>query len=761
MTATMKSTFEVDKKGLAKLLERRGKEFAVTELVQNSWDEASSRVDVTLTKEKDADGVSRSVVLTVEDDNPEGFADIRHAYTLFAESLKKADSNKRGRFNLGEKLVIAVCSEARIETVKGTIVFADGGRREDPPMDGRDAGSRFWGRLAMTDAEFDRVIEVVHTLLPPEGVQTTFNGVTIPARSPIAEFTVALRTERADAEGNLRPTTRKTLVRVIEPIPGEVPSLYELGIPVVETGDRWHVDVCVAPETRVLTSDLRYVEAGSVRPGDRLLGFDETRDGKGKAGRRRFAPSDVLHADVIRRPSYRLTFDDGTEVVCSADHQWLTAAGKRREWMTTEEMLTPRNGKPGSSVVRLLDAWTENVSRDAGYLAAAFDGEGWLLQKRAGGRGVHNRLGFAQNEGVMLDSVVRRLNAAGFDFNVTQVPEDERNTAGRTAPHFHVILANRANTLRFLGEMRPERLLAKLDLTLLGAIPAQRVQRLIAKEFLGEREVVSIGTSTRTFIAEGLASHNCQKVPINMDRDNVPPGYLRDVRAQVLNHCHHLLSEQDASAKWVDAALEDEKVEGEAVTAVVKGRFGDKAVIADPTDREAEKIAASKGYTVIPGGALSKGAWKNVKEAGAVAPAGQVTPSPNPSAGDNEVNTMVEEHWTPEIRARAEFAKRLCGVCLPEVTTLKVRIANAPQWPYAATWGKQGGGTSELTLNLGRLGFAWFGKDHTDAKVLALLIHEMAHQHAPEHLSEKFYDECCRMGALATGAAVAQPGVFA
>lgn len=496
MTATMKSTFEVDKKGLAKLLERRGKEFAVTELVQNSWDEASSRVDVTLTKEKDADGVSRSVVLTVEDDNPEGFADIRHAYTLFAESLKKADSNKRGRFNLGEKLVIAVCSEARIETVKGTIVFADGGRREDPPMDGRDAGSRFWGRLAMTDAEFDRVIEVVHTLLPPEGVQTTFNGVTIPARTPIAEFTVALRTERADAEGNLRPTTRKTLVRVIEPIPGEVPSLYELGIPVVETGDRWHVDVC-------------------------------------------------------------------------------------------------------------------------------------------------------------------------------------------------------------------------------------------------------------------------QKVPINMDRDNVPPGYLRDVRAQVLNHCHHLLSEQDASAKWVDAALEDEKVEGEAVTAVVKGRFGDKAVIADPTDREAEKIAASKGYTVIPGGALSKGAWKNVKEAGAVAPAGQVTPSPNPSAGDREVNTMVEEHWTPEIRARAEFAKRLCGVCLPEVTTLKVRIANAPQWPYAATWGKQGKGISELTLNLGRLGFAWFGKDHTDVKVLALLIHEMAHQHAPEHLSEKFYDECCRMGALATGAAVAQPGVFA
>jgi len=35
----MNTWFEVDKQGLAKILERRGKEFALFELVQNAWDE--------------------------------------------------------------------------------------------------------------------------------------------------------------------------------------------------------------------------------------------------------------------------------------------------------------------------------------------------------------------------------------------------------------------------------------------------------------------------------------------------------------------------------------------------------------------------------------------------------------------------------------------------------------------------------------------------------------------------------------------------
>ena len=76
--------FDVDKAGLAKLLSRKGREFIVFELVQNAWDEKANEVRVTLERVAG----TKYAQLTVEDDNPEGFVDLSHAFTLFAESTK-------------------------------------------------------------------------------------------------------------------------------------------------------------------------------------------------------------------------------------------------------------------------------------------------------------------------------------------------------------------------------------------------------------------------------------------------------------------------------------------------------------------------------------------------------------------------------------------------------------------------------------------------------------------------------------------------
>ena len=67
----MKNWFEVNKQGLAKILERKGKEFALFELIQNTWDEPGvTKVSVTL----DYQGRNKARLI-VEDDAPEGFKD--------------------------------------------------------------------------------------------------------------------------------------------------------------------------------------------------------------------------------------------------------------------------------------------------------------------------------------------------------------------------------------------------------------------------------------------------------------------------------------------------------------------------------------------------------------------------------------------------------------------------------------------------------------------------------------------------------------
>jgi len=111
------SWYEVDKKGLSQLLGRRSKAFIVYKMAQNAWDQNISKVEITLEPVKSR----RRYRLVVTDDDPEGFKDLTDAFTLFANSYKKGDPTKRGRFNLGEKLVLAFCEEAEIITTSGSV----------------------------------------------------------------------------------------------------------------------------------------------------------------------------------------------------------------------------------------------------------------------------------------------------------------------------------------------------------------------------------------------------------------------------------------------------------------------------------------------------------------------------------------------------------------------------------------------------------------------------------------------------------------
>ncbi|MBI2770491.1 MAG: hypothetical protein HYX47_12770 [Burkholderiales bacterium] len=229
--------FEVDRAGLAKVLERRGKGFLLFELVGNAWDEAATEVDITL--ERIAG--TRNVRLCVRDNNPDGFADLRHAWVLWASSKKSADAGKRGRFNMGEKLVLALAESAEIASTRGTVLFDRDGRHQSRKRLAQ--GSCITVVVRMTEDERAECDRAARTLLAPAGVATRYNGEELPHRAPEGRCELVLATELADDEGRLRRTQRKTSVAVHQPLEGETPMIYELGVPIVESGLPWHVDV--------------------------------------------------------------------------------------------------------------------------------------------------------------------------------------------------------------------------------------------------------------------------------------------------------------------------------------------------------------------------------------------------------------------------------------------------------------------------------------------------------------------------------------
>lgn len=462
--------FAVDKEGLAALLERKGKSKAVLELIQNAWDApGTTRVDVTLIPHATARGRAE---LLVEDDSPDGFADLTHAFTLFAPSQKVHDETKRGRFNLGEKLVLAICDDAVVASTTGSYRFGDDGRTKLRAK--RPTGSSFSARIRLTKAEVAEVEALFFQLIAPHGIVTTFNGETLPHRTPLRTFQVNLPTERADEDGILRKTRRNTWVSLYEVHGDQEPTIYELGLPVVDY------------------------------------------DGK-------------FHADVQ------------------------------------------------------------------------------------------------------------------------------------------------------------------------------------------------------------------QKVPLTFERDNVPAAYLRELYVAIVNEAHDLLDKDDVTETWVKEAASDGRTSDEAVRDITTKRFGEKAVAYDPSDPEANKEAVLKGYTVIHGGVLSGNEWLQVKRAGVLAPAGQVTPSRQVITSPDGTPPIPRDKWTPGMAKVADYAEWLAKWLIGR--DVAVDFQRSPQYFVAAY------SPGHLTFNLQRLGHAWFDRPVL-LNIDALLIHELAHDRVRDHLSEAFHDECCRLGAM-------------
>ena len=471
----MNNWFTVDKQGLAKILERKGKEFAIFELISNAWDEPGvTQVKVAL-KHLGRDQAR----LVVEDDAPEGFGDLTHAFTLFAASAKKANPEQRGRFNLGEKLVLAVSDEVTILTTRGGIRFDRKGRhslRTCLPV-----GSRVDCRLRLTAQEFDRIEDQAGKLISPANIRTIFNGTDLRPRVPLKEFSATLATESADADGYLRRVSRQTSIRLHAVLPGETAMVYEMGVPVVETGDKWHCDIA-------------------------------------------------------------------------------------------------------------------------------------------------------------------------------------------------------------------------------------------------------------------------QKVPLTLDRENVQPVFLRQLRVAVFNQMHGHLAAEDMNSEWSGTAIASPDCAADAAQSYVRHRFGEKRVSFDPSDPEANKLAVSQGYTVVHGGMMSSAAWKNAKSAGAILPAGQVTPGPKVWNGEGDPNAAVfrdwipEDKWTDGMRQVATFARKVADKVLRRQITVK--FCATPHHLGGASYGPCG----ELTFNKFRLGANWFERGITE-DVVRLIIHEFGHQYSLDHLSAEYHAALCRIGA--------------
>lgn len=253
---------------------------------------------------------------------------------------------------------------------------------------------------------------------------------------------------------------------------------------------------CVEASTPVLTDDLRWVPAGSLRIGDGLWSFTEDRVGVGRGGRR-WMRSSVTRNEVREAECITVSLESGRKIVCTPDHPLLarrTSGGRGMVeggtiWVKANDL------RVGDTLPYYLSPWGEDESREAGWFAGLLDGEGCLSG---------HRLSFAQREGVVAERARAFMRSRGISWR--------EYTDARGAIQF-AIRGDVARIASILGSVRPSRLLAKFSPGDFQA-PRSRRDRVVGIELTatGRHQIANLSTSSRTYIAAGYGSHNTDHV---------------------------------------------------------------------------------------------------------------------------------------------------------------------------------------------------------------------------------------------------------
>jgi DNA repair photolyase len=135
---------------------------------------------------------------------------------------------------------------------------------------------------------------------------------------------------------------------------------------------------CSSPETPVLMADGRHRPIADLRAGDRIIGTVPTN------GNRQFRITTVEDHWSSIKPAYRIVLEDGTELVASGDHRFLTA-GRGWKHVTGSEQgrdrrphLTTKNSLIGVGAFAGQPRRSDDYRR--GYLCGLIRGDGHLKQ---------------------------------------------------------------------------------------------------------------------------------------------------------------------------------------------------------------------------------------------------------------------------------------------------------------------------------------------------------------------------------------------
>jgi DNA repair photolyase len=338
---------------------------------------------------------------------------------------------------------------------------------------------------------------------------------------------------------------------------------------------------CLAGDTPILLADGSTRPLAEIRPGDAVMGT------MGAGAHRRYVPTTVLDHWQTTKPAFRVTLADGTRLVSSGDHRFLTDRGWRHVSPAEPHEPALAVGDLMFGVGRCADPPKESPDYQSGFVCglirgdaadggAAAESDAWIradgylddvslteavrwpelptgdwlrgfLAGAFGAVGRTDRLAvvFESGDASYLRRVAEALTCLGL---AARGPGRVRpGCAGRVETERHLEAALRFRHLTG-ALMRP------LDASGVGVRGERRLAVADIEELGLTLPLFDISTGTGDFIADGVVSHNCfaRNTHTYLDLD---AGQDFDTRVVVKVNAGELIRRELAAPRWSGAPI--------------------------------------------------------------------------------------------------------------------------------------------------------------------------------------------------------------
>ena len=338
---------------------------------------------------------------------------------------------------------------------------------------------------------------------------------------------------------------------------------------------------CLAGDTPILLADGSTRPLAQIRPGDTVMGT------MGAGAHRRYVPTTILDHWATSKPAFRVTLADGTRLVASGDHRFLTDRGWRHVSPAEPHLPALAVGDLMFGVGHFAEPPKESPDYQAGFLCglvrgdaagtgAATESDAWIradgylddvslteavrwpempagdwfrgfLAGAFGAVGRTDRLAvvFESGDTAYLRRVVEALTHLGV---IARGPGRVRTgSLGRVETERHLEAALRFRHLT--GASMPP-----LDASGVGVRRERRLAVADIEDLGLTLPLFDISTGTGDFIADGVVSHNCfaRNTHTYLDLD---AGQDFDTRVVVKVNAGELIRRELAAPRWSGAPI--------------------------------------------------------------------------------------------------------------------------------------------------------------------------------------------------------------